>query len=108
MARLSNPTRGSGDRFETDNLTFKNHPLTFEPRRYGQYTYPESGSVLVSVFDEGNEANASPNARIKWSIDCENEGFCGSFCDNNLKDIVDFATSLGGVPGFGSLFCAFC
>lgn len=75
---------------------------------YGQYTYPETGSVLVSVYPEGKEDKATTQARIHWTISCSNQGFCGSFCDNNLNDIVDFAGSFAGVPAVGSVICAFC
>ncbi|KAH6954152.1 hypothetical protein DER45DRAFT_569934 [Fusarium avenaceum] len=75
---------------------------------YGQYTYPETGSILVSVYPEGKEDKAATQARIHWTISCANQGFCGSFCDNNLDSIVDFATSFAGVPAVGSVLCAFC
>jgi hypothetical protein len=75
---------------------------------YGQYTYPETGSVLVSVYPEGQKDKAATQARIHWTISCSNQGFCGAFCDNNLDSIVDFATSFAGVPAIGSVFCAFC
>lgn len=65
---------------------------------YGQYTYPETGSVLVSVYPEGKEDDATVQARIRWTVSCSDTGFCGSFCDNNLDIIVSFVGSFAGVP----------
>ena len=75
---------------------------------YGQYTYPKTGTVLMRVYPEGNEGAASLQARIHWNIQCSNGGFCGSFCNNNIKDIIDIASHFGGVPPLGSLLCAAC
>jgi hypothetical protein len=75
---------------------------------YGQYTYPETGSILVSVYHEGEEDKATTQARIHWTVSCSNQGFCGAFCDNHLNDIVDFAGSFAGLPAVGSVICAAC
>ncbi|KAH6957762.1 hypothetical protein BKA56DRAFT_601391 [Ilyonectria sp. MPI-CAGE-AT-0026] len=75
---------------------------------YAQYTYPQTGSVLVSVYPEGHEDKATTQARIHWTISCANQGFCGSFCDKHLQAIVSVASSFGGVPDVGSFICAFC
>ncbi|KAG4439980.1 hypothetical protein IFR05_004554 [Cadophora sp. M221] len=75
---------------------------------YGQYTYPQTGSVIVRVFPKGQEDKSSIQSRIHWDIQCSSRGFCGSFCHNNLQNIVDFAAGMAGVPAFGSVVCAFC
>ncbi|CZT41183.1 uncharacterized protein RSE6_00896 [Rhynchosporium secalis] len=78
---------------------------TFE---YAEYTYPQTGTILVSVFPEGQESKSTTQALIHFRVICPNTGFCGLFCDNNLKDLIDFGTSLVGAPAFGSVVCSGC
>ncbi|KAL2071865.1 hypothetical protein VTL71DRAFT_13100 [Oculimacula yallundae] len=75
---------------------------------YAEYTYPQTGTVLVSVHPQGQESKATVQSRHHWNVQCKNSGFCGSFCKSNLQSIVNFATGLAGVPAFGSLACGFC
>ncbi|KAJ0132023.1 Transposase [Fusarium oxysporum f. sp. albedinis] len=75
---------------------------------YLEYTYPVTGTVLVSVLPDGKRDKASTQARIHWTVSCPSAGICGSFCDDNLQSIISFATGLAGMPPVGEWACAAC
>lgn len=91
----------------------KCHPTTgiCEPGydfEYGQYTYPQTGTVLVRVTPDGNAGAASVQASIHWDIQCSHDGFCGGFCQSKLKGITDVVEGWGGFAPIGSAFCSAC
>lgn len=75
---------------------------------YGEYTYPRTGKVLARMWPYGNPGAAWPQAKVSWTVTCGGGGFCGTFCKDSIKTIVDTASSYARLPPFGSFICLAC
>ncbi|KAF6812293.1 hypothetical protein CPLU01_14929 [Colletotrichum plurivorum] len=61
---------------------------------YTEYQYPVDGTVLVSHKTPGDDNSEGVQNFMTWNIQCNNNGFCGAFCDGFKKYSTDV---VGGI-----------
>jgi hypothetical protein len=73
---------------------------------YLVYTYPQAGTIMVTVEPEGHPELATIQSTLSWSTECVSQ--CGAFCGSATRILSDYMVGIVGLPPVAAIVCSFC